>query len=277
MNEATITIHTEDISHSDRLRWSRARQRSVQRGRLVCDLIEADTPLSNTVVLDAGCGYGGTSIALCERGADVIAVDRDERRLRELAAQCPDIEIEHSELSALPYPDDSFNLIILQDVIEHVTEPSTVLQEIRRVLRPDGMVYMSTPNRDSALNLLSDPHFGLPLVSTKTREQLRIHLRRHRPSEADRDDLAELLSLDALTRLLHEHSFAFSFINRRAAEALFARPEDVVWSDWHLRAVTALRRSGLHKAALRLVNDKAGFFNRWINPTWYLIGRKTTP
>jgi SAM-dependent methyltransferase len=274
MNEAAISIEKHDTHPSDAIRWGRARENAVLRGRLVCELLAPDVDFTGSVALDAGCGYGGTSIALCERGADVIAVDRDPARLGELARLCPSVEIENADLTSLPYPDASFHLIILQDVIEHVANATDVLQELHRVLRNDGLLYMSTPNRDSVINYFSDPHFGLPFAATKDRAELRLLLRRKRPSEAERDDLAELLSLDALSTLLKQNGFAFRFVNTRAARALFEKPTALVWNSWHLRAVELLRHSGLYRAALTLVNDDRGFFNRRINPTWYLICRK---
>ncbi len=259
----------------DHRRWMRSRERAVQRGRLICDLIGAYMPLAGAVALDAGCGYGGTSIAMCERGADVIAVDRDQTRLSDLTKRCRDIEVQTSELSSLPYPEHSFDLIVLQDVIEHVTDRDETIRELWRVLKPDGLLYLSTPNRTSVLNFFADPHFGLPFVSIKSRSEIQHVLRSRRPSEAGRDDIAELLSLETLTALLERHLFSCQFINTDAARALFERPEDLVWSDFHLHAVDVMRRSKLHRVALRFVNDAPGFFNTWINPTWYLLCRKT--
>jgi SAM-dependent methyltransferase len=45
----------------------------------------------------------------------------------------------------IPLPDDSFDAVIVQAVLEHVLEPTTVVSEIYRVLKPDGIVYAETP------------------------------------------------------------------------------------------------------------------------------------
>ena len=264
----------QTIHHPNAARWRRAREAAVERGRLVCELIEAHMPLHGAVVLDAGCGVGGTTQALCERGADVIAVDRDAARLLALEERGLDVETLHSDIASLPYPDDSFDAIVLQDVLEHVRTPEAVLRELARVLTPDGVLYLSTPNRFSVVNLISDPHFGLPFAALHRRERLRATLRRFRPADAERDDLAQLLSFRELMRLLQRSGFECSFVNSGAARALFEQPHRVVWSSMHLRAVRLLKRSGLHHAALRLVRDEAGMFNSWINPTWHVLCRK---
>jgi SAM-dependent methyltransferase len=274
--QATTRINDQPKQHSsDVARWQRARDNALQRGHLICELLEAHVPLRGAVALDAGCGFGATSIALCERGADVIAVDRNEHRLRDLITRCGNIETECADLASLPWPDASFDVVVLQDVIEHVSDADRVLGEIHRVLQSGGFMYLSTPNRDSLVNLLADPHFGLPLLARKSREEVRAVLRKRRPAEAGREDIAELLSFNDLQQLLTRHGFSMQFENRKIATALFESPENMLWSRLHLSAARFLRRSGLYRIALGMVSDHAGFFNTWLNPSWYLICRKT--
>ncbi len=263
-----------DAAHPNRLRWQRSAERAVLRGELVCDLLAETLPLRGARVLDAGCGNGGTSIALSRLGAYVTALDRNPDRLQILQDSCPDVETRLGDVNALSFPDSSFDAAVLQDVIEHTADPAAVLAEIARVLRPGGMLYLSTPNRDALPNIIADPHFGLPFVSRKNRATLRQILRRRRPSDAERDDLAELLSEMQLLRLLADAGLTSHFVNRTVAKRLFESPEAVVWSDLHLNAVRWIRRLHLHRAVLHVVRDEAGVINRLLNPTFYLICRK---
>ena len=73
----------------------------------------------------------------------------------------------------LPFSNHSFDLIIIQDVIEHIESTSDFYSEIKRVLKSNGAIYLSTPNKYSIFNLFSDPHFGLPLVSTLKRDSIK--------------------------------------------------------------------------------------------------------
>ncbi|MBE0645614.1 MAG: methyltransferase domain-containing protein [Bacteroidetes bacterium] len=269
--ESTFAL---DTAHPNYERWQRAIDHARLRGDAVCDALESFMDLKGAVVLDAGCGVGGTSAALHARGADVIAVDCNADRLDALNESLPDVETAMTDLTSLPYPDASFDAIVLQDVLEHVASPAEVLMEISRVLTPQGLLYMSTPNRNALTNIISDPHFGLPLASLKRRDELRAMLRKKRPADAAREDLAQLLSFAELTGLLHASGLQASFINHATALRLFDRPESLVWSDGHLRTIRLLRRSGLKNLVLRLVSDEPGFFNSWINPAWYLICRK---
>jgi SAM-dependent methyltransferase len=63
-----------------------------------------------------------------------------------------DADIVH-DLNVFPYPvdDDSFDHIVMQDVLEHVAEPMRLADELHRILRPDGRVQLRTPHFSSAL------------------------------------------------------------------------------------------------------------------------------
>jgi SAM-dependent methyltransferase len=268
------STYTLDSTHPNYARWQRAIDHARLRGDAVCEVFSEFMDIEGAVVLDAGCGVGGTSAALHARGADVIAVDCDPDRIAALEISLPDVETALTSLDDLPYPDASFDAVVLQDVLEHVASPSRVVSEIKRVLTPQGLIYLSTPNRNAISNIVSDPHFGLPFASLKTREQLRPILRKRRPADAEREDLAQLLGFSEISSILHGNGLRETFVNRRMARILFEHPESLVWSEVHLRMVALLRRSGLENLVLRLVNDEAGLFNTWLNPTWYMICRK---
>jgi len=240
----------------------------------VCTLLEEEIELAGARVLDAGCGVGGTSIALQKRGADVTAADIRNERLDALRTSTSGIGVQEADLAALPFADGVFDAVVLQDVIEHVADPARVLTQLARVLRPGGTLYLSTPNRDALLNLLADPHFNLPLVSRLTREELRNVLRKKRPADADRPDIAELLGAARLDSLLTSAGLSWRYANRSAAAMMFRQPETVVWSSVHLSIVRVLVRTGLHIPLRTMVRDTPGFFNRWLNPTWYILARK---
>jgi ubiquinone/menaquinone biosynthesis C-methylase UbiE len=105
-------------------------------------------------LLDWGCGWGQVTMLLRERGVDVTAFEvRDglSAPTTEPLERYPEIVVHLSgEPVALPFDDGSFDTVLSCGVLEHVPDPSGSLSEIRRVLRPGGMFYVTNlPNRYS--------------------------------------------------------------------------------------------------------------------------------
>lgn len=103
----------------------------------------AEGLFSGRDVLDLGCGYGGRPVRFAELGTrSVSGVEVSEEivdHARSFAAeQGVDIDFRVGTGEDLPYDDRSFDLIVMNDVMEHVVDPRKVLAECRRVLRPGG-------------------------------------------------------------------------------------------------------------------------------------------
>lgn len=97
-------------------------------------------------LLDVGCGDGSLVLLSREKGGLVWGVDRAFAVCREAAAkgmraQCADLNAPH-----LPYRDEVFDAVTCLDVIEHVLDPRRLLQELARLLRPRGILVLTTPN-----------------------------------------------------------------------------------------------------------------------------------
>jgi len=104
-------------------------------------------PLLKRRVLDCGCGAGEYVRALLARGADAFGVEFDAQKIEagqagELAAR-----IRIGDLEALAFPDASFDVALLNEVLEHVPDDAAALAEVRRVLRPDGRLVVLSPTR----------------------------------------------------------------------------------------------------------------------------------
>jgi SAM-dependent methyltransferase len=106
--------------------------------------------VSDKRVLDAGCGTAyGTEILAGAGASEVVGVDIDpgvvqvgRERLR------ADVSFEVADARDLPFADDAFDVVVCFEVIEHVEDPEAILDELRRVLRPEGLAAVSSPNRD---------------------------------------------------------------------------------------------------------------------------------
>jgi SAM-dependent methyltransferase len=111
-------------------------------------------------ILDWGCGFGHISHMLKAAGADVAsfeyAANLEHDGMRALD-RFPDVEAYHSsDPVALPYEAASFDAVLSVGVLEHVHDPDASLDEIGRVLRPGGRLYIfKLPNRFSYLEAIA--------------------------------------------------------------------------------------------------------------------------
>jgi SAM-dependent methyltransferase len=101
---------------------------------------------ANRRVLDIACGEGYGSAALLKSGASVIGIDVAEEACRH-AARKYGISTMVGDAGKIPLPDDSIDLLVSFETVEHVPEPSVFLSECFRVMAPGALLIMSTPNK----------------------------------------------------------------------------------------------------------------------------------
>jgi SAM-dependent methyltransferase len=98
-------------------------------------------------VLDAGCGVGWGSALLAGAGAaSVTGLDLDAAALADARGRTDAASFVRGNLMELPFTDGCFEVIVCFEAIEHVAEPLAALDELRRVLVPDGVLTISSPN-----------------------------------------------------------------------------------------------------------------------------------
>lgn len=107
--------------------------------------------VNSKVVLDIACGSGYGSNYLSKAGAEkIIGVDISEETIEYCKKQYPDsgIEFVQGSVEKIPLADKSVDIIVSFETIEHVDEKTQLnfLQEVKRVLRPEGIFVVSTPN-----------------------------------------------------------------------------------------------------------------------------------
>jgi 2-polyprenyl-3-methyl-5-hydroxy-6-metoxy-1,4-benzoquinol methylase len=138
---------------------------AVERGRAVARRLAEHIELRGCDALDIGAGSGGLSIALAEAGCRVRAIEPDPVRFQwaKTRTEGHGVEVDLSDAAGetLPFPDESFDLVTLDSVLEHVQDPLRVIEEVSRVLRPGGIAYLVTPNKLSLFNILRDPHYEM--------------------------------------------------------------------------------------------------------------------
>jgi len=101
-------------------------------------------------VLDVACGEGYGSALLAARATRVIGADiapSAVEHARARYAAVANLEFRQADCASLPFADASFDAVVSFETIEHITAQEPFLDEVRRVLRPDGLLILSCPNK----------------------------------------------------------------------------------------------------------------------------------
>ncbi len=107
--------------------------------------------------IDIGAGNGRHSYELYRRGADVVAFDQNADELAEVdtmfaalraEGEVPDrarARVQTGDALALPFDDETFDVVVLSEVLEHIPDDRSAIAEAVRVLRPGGVAAVSVP------------------------------------------------------------------------------------------------------------------------------------
>ncbi|AKL73941.1 methyltransferase family protein [Actinobacteria bacterium IMCC26256] len=113
-------------------------------------------------ILDMGCGGGRHAFEAWRRGATVVALDYSEPELKDVrgiiggmiaAGEIPGNPMEaaggvcNGDALNLPFPDNSFDIVIASEVLEHLWADDRAIAELTRVLKPGGRMAVTVPNR----------------------------------------------------------------------------------------------------------------------------------
>ena len=105
---------------------------------------------AGTHTLDAACGEGYGSALLNESGATVKGVDISEQAIahaRQRYGSAPGIEFHVADCTSLPFEDNEFDRVVSFETLEHMEAHDELLAEFRRVLKPDGFLMLSSPDK----------------------------------------------------------------------------------------------------------------------------------
>lgn len=121
------------------------------RSRAVLELLD---PQPGERILDVGCGNGRDLPPLLEKGCRCVAidyspamVDQTRRRLERLGAR--DVDVTVGDATSLRFADGEFDKVFASEVIEHIPRWHDAVREMVRVLKPGGVLVLTTPNRRS--------------------------------------------------------------------------------------------------------------------------------
>lgn len=115
--------------------------------------LAANTTLSGGRLLDIGCGDGTYTFRLADDFEQVDAIDIQKERLDlfyealKTDPRADKITVQDMSITAMDFPDNTFDLVVAFEVVEHVDDLDKALREVCRVLKPGGRFGLTTPNR----------------------------------------------------------------------------------------------------------------------------------
>ena len=144
----------------------------------------------NKKVLDIGCWDGKISNLIKKNGNEVVGVDLSTKALK-LAHQ--NLEVVCADVERLAFKDETFDVVVGGEIIEHVFDTSGFLKEIRRVLKKKGVLVLTTPN--------------LASLSNRTRMLLGMDLPAVEAELEDKSGHIRFFTFTSLKRLLQKNGY----------------------------------------------------------------------
>jgi len=124
------------------------------------DFIDRIATLAGKTTLDVGCGGGILSEAMAQRGAEVSGIDMGEAPLKvaKLHGLETGVNVDYRQVTveqlATEQP-ESFDIVTCMEMMEHVPDPSSIVDACSRLVKPGGYVFFSTLNRNPKSYLMA--------------------------------------------------------------------------------------------------------------------------
>lgn len=142
------------------------------------DYIDSHAGLSGKTVLDVGCGGGILAESMARRGANVLGVDMAEKSLNVATAHAAAEQVENIQYRCISVEDlaaempQSFDVVSCMEMLEHVPDPASVVRACAKLVKPDGMLFFSTINRNpkSYIHAILGAEYILSLVPKGTHD-----------------------------------------------------------------------------------------------------------
>jgi O-antigen biosynthesis protein len=148
---------SDSVTPKTGLAWSGERFMPTLKGRIRYEHFHryaaCQTLLRGKSVLDVACGEGYGSTILSQVAANVVGVDISAQAIdharQTYAAHSPNLTFTCASATSLPFDSGTFQVVVSFETLEHLLDQETMLREIKRVLVKDGLLIISTPERET--------------------------------------------------------------------------------------------------------------------------------
>jgi ubiquinone biosynthesis O-methyltransferase len=216
--DGIITDFSSDFKkyHNVVLGSERSRHTYIRRLNTIDELSEG---IQGKRVLDLGCGYGFRTMGIAKKGADhIIGIDEDNTRIREGQLFAEQQHINNIEFTVMDaerteFDDESFDIVIADEMIHHVKNLPGLIKEMQRILKKDGITIISDHNRQSILSeLVRTLYFGRERERVFTAQEIRHHLTNAQFKDIRHKHIIMTLPFHNLPSLLMQMNYAIESI-----------------------------------------------------------------
>lgn len=153
-------------------------------------LAQIDLLKTDDKILEIGCGIGTVVNELSEKNYDITGIDISQHAIDYGKEKYGDINLQVNAAEILPFEDQSFNVVLSFDLLEHIAKIDKHISEVYRVLKNNGCYLFQTPNKYS--NMIFET------LTTKSLKWRRAHPSLHSPRQ--------------LKKRLNKHGFNTKFV-----------------------------------------------------------------
>ena len=207
-------------------------QRFRRRFDRIAELIDKVLPPGPCRVLDAGCGSGVFSRYLAAKRYDVTAIDASAEMIETAMAASTDesrIQYEVSTVESFSAQTESFDAIVSFSMLEYVEEDDKAIAKFANLLRKDGVLVITVPNRSGLLRKLEGLIFGIRMASRNRLfpgrgEYLKYQKNQYSPFELDlmmRQNGLKKIRVIYLNSGFHAPNWALAMLERRWWAAMY--------------------------------------------------------
>lgn len=181
--------------------------RNRERGQFIVSTLSEYFDLNNIKIIEMGCGVGWQTVELARYCPNVVGIDTSENTLN-LAKSYSKIEnvtVTHKKCDACTtgYQDKYFDVAIASHLLEHSQSHEGPIKEAKRILKPDGIFFIASPNWLWPI----EPHFELPFLHWVPKKIANKYVHRFKRA-TDYSEVTKIPNYFEITQLLKKHGFS---------------------------------------------------------------------